>query len=96
VTVGVQTEVCAVTVAVQTETAELSGHAACQVTFRPSGPKLKSNSSIYTDSSSTKQQMLLRDRQQTVICLKEQLKWLMYFCDTKCKNGINDTKDNKN
>ena len=32
---------CTLTVAVQTETSELSGHAVRQVTFPPSGPKLK-------------------------------------------------------
>jgi len=45
---------CTVTVAVQTETAELSGHAACEVTFQLSGPKLKSNLLIDTDKSSKK------------------------------------------
>jgi len=32
---------CTVTVAVQTQTAEISGHAVRHVTFPPSGPKLK-------------------------------------------------------
>ena len=32
---------CTVTVAVQNETSEISGHAVRQVTFPPSGPKVK-------------------------------------------------------
>jgi len=39
---------CTVTVAVQTETAEISGHAVRHVTFPSSGAKLKQNQLICT------------------------------------------------
>jgi hypothetical protein len=57
---------CTVTVAVQNETSELSGHGASEVTFPRSGPILKSNSLIDTDKSSTKR-LLSFMKQRTVI-----------------------------
>ena len=45
---------CTVIVAVQTELSELSGHAAYQVAFQTSGPKLKSDLLIDTNKSSIK------------------------------------------
>jgi hypothetical protein len=50
-----------VTVGVQNEVSEISGRAACQDIFQFSGPKLKSNSLIDTDKSSTKTRTFLRE-----------------------------------